>query len=222
LLNCALNGNSYPSFSFAETITELKAFIKLSKFKLAYLAKFTLSCFIQYLDCYEIPDLKLTVKEANFCIDSLSKATKSADLLGETFTAYEMLLILINFTHPYFFHDNALTRDGNVIDSKKNSLFSQNMIVALHVLKENFLLLMVDELFKSIEVLLKSSVEKHIQEKCIQLVWNLIHYLPAKEMIMSKFEEIVSAITVHWKSESLELQNISYCVLYLLDILNCG
>ena len=222
LLNCALNEKSYPSFNFAETIAELKACVKLSNFKLAYLAKFTLCCFTQYLDCYELLDLKLTVKEADFCIYTLSEAAKSADLESETFTAYEMLLILINFTCPYFLQDYVLAKVGHTADPKKSSLFSQNMMKALNVLKENFSLLIVDKLLQSIEVLLKSPLENHIQEKCIQLAWNLSHFLPAKEKIMSKYEEIVSAIKVHWKSASSELQTLSYCVLYLLGEINCG
>ena len=222
LLNCALNEKSYPSFNFAETIAELKACVKLSNFKLAYLAKFTLCCFTQYLDCYELLDLKLTVKEADFCIYTLSEAAKSADLESETFTAYEMLLILINFTCPYFLQDYVLAKVGHTADPKKSSLFSQNMMKALNVLKENFSLLIVDKLLQSIEVLLKSPLENHIQEKCIQLAWNLSHFLPAKEKIMSKYEEIVSAIKVHWKSASSELQILSYCVLYLLGEINCG
>lgn len=222
LLNCALNGNSYPSFNFAETIAELKVYVKLSNFKLAYLAKFILCCFTQYLDCYELLDLKLTVKEADFCIDTLSEAANSADLESETFTAYEMLLILVNFTHPYFLQDSALTKDGHTADPKKSSLFSQNMLATLKVLKENFSLLMADKLFQSIKVLLKSPLEKHIQEKCIQLTWNLSHYLPAKEKIMLEHQEIISAIKVHWKSAYSELQAMSYCVLYLLGEINCG
>lgn len=222
LLNCALNGKSYPSFFFAEAINELKAYAKMSNFKNAYLAKFTLGCFVQYLDCYELLDLKLTVKEANFCIDTLFEATKSADLESETFTAYEMLLILINFTNPYFLHENVLTKGRDTADSKKTSLFSQNMFTTLDSLKENFFLLVADELFQSIEVLLKSSVKKDIQEKCVQFVWNLIHYLPAKEKIVSKFKEIVSAIKYHWKSASSKLKTIAYCVLYLLGEICCG
>ena len=222
LLNCALNGKSYPSFNFAEAIGELKACVKLPNFKLVYLAKFTLSCFAQYLDCYELLNLKLTAKEASFCIDTLSAATKSADLESETFSAYEMLLVLINFTNPYFLQENILTKDRCPPNSKKSSLFSQNMLTTLHSLKENFYLLLADELFQSIEVLLKSPMEKHIQAKCIQLVWNLVHYLPAKEKIMSKFNKIVSAIKFHWKSESSELQTISYCVLYFLGEICCG
>ena len=222
MLNCALNGKSYPSFYFADTVNELKACIKLSDFKLAYLAKFTLSCFVQYLDSYEILDLKLTGKEASFCIDTLSEATKSADLESETFTAYEMLLILINFTHPYFLQDKMSTKHLLATDSKKSSQFSQKMLKSLHLLKENFSLLIADKLFQSIAVILRSSVEKSIQEKCIQFVWNLIHHIPAKEKILSNFEEIVSAIKVCWKSPFLELQTISYCVLYLLGEINCG
>ena len=222
MLNCALNGKSYPSFYFAEEITELIVCVKLSDFKLAYLAKFTLSCFVQYLNCYEILDLKLTVKEAIFCIDTLSEATKSADLESETFTAHEMLLILINFTHPYFLQDKMFAKQLHTTDSKKSSLFSQNLLKALLVLKENFSLLTTDEIFQSITILLKTSVDKHIQEKCVQFVWNLIHHLPAKEKVISKFKEIVSAIKVHRKSASSELQTISYCVLYLLGEVNCG
>lgn len=222
MLNCALNGKSYPSFNFAETIAELKACVKLSNFKLAYLAKFTLSCFVQYLDCYELLDLKLTVEEAKFCVNTLSEATKSADLESETFSAYEMLLILINFTCPYFLQDYVLTKDRHTTDPKKHSLFSQSMLTALNLLKENFSLLMVDKLFQSIETLLKSPLEKHIQEKCIQLAWNLLHYLPAKQKIMSEYEEIVSALKVHRKSASSKLQTMSYCVLYLLGEINYG
>ena len=222
LLNCALNGKSYPSFYFAEAITELKVCVNLSDFKLAYLAKFTLSCFVQYLNCYELLDLKLTVKEAIFCIDTLSEAARSADLESETFTAREMLLILINFTHPYFLQDRLFTKYLQSTDSKKSSLFSQNLLKALHVLKENFSLLTADELFQSITIILSTSADKHIQEKCIQFVWNLIRHIPAKEKIMVKYKEIVSTIKAHWKSASSELHTISYCVLYLLGEINCG
>lgn len=177
---------------------------------------------MQYLDCYEMLNLKLTVKEAIFCIDTLFEATRSAKFESESFSAYEMLLVLINFTHPYIFQNDILNKDSCTNDSKKSSLFSQNLLTGLHLLKENFSLLMVDKLFQSIVLLLKSPAEKHIQEKCIQFVWNLIHYLPAKKKIMSEFEEIISAIKVHWKSGSSELQTISYCVLYLFGEINCG
>ena len=61
-----------------------------------------------------------------------------------------------------------------------------------------------------------------LQEKCVQLVWNMVHHTPAKEKLMSKFKEIVSAIKAHWKSASSELHTVSYCVLYLLGEINCG
>jgi len=177
LLNCSLNGSIYPSLDFAETIPEVTAYIKQSDNQLVYLSKFVLSCFVQHLDFYEILCLKLTEEEAKFCISDLAASVKSPDFEGDSFSASELLSILINFTNPCGpVLQNLLP---TTTEYKRSSLFCQSMHKAVNVFRENISVLMIDSLFESIEILLKASAES-VQEKCIHLLWNLIHYIPAR------------------------------------------
>lgn len=220
LLNCALNGGaSYPSFYFAETIPELTTYVKLSDFKLVYLSKFVLSCFVQYLDFFEILNLKLTKEEVNFCTSDLAVSAKSASYDGDTFAANELLSILINFTNSCF-HDGSafLSLLTNKKGSKRYSHYSQNILSSINVFKENCSILLESNLLESIELLLNSTVED-IQEKCIHLVWNLLHYTSVREKDISR---IISLVQTYQKSTYLVVQTTSYCMLYLLHGIRTG
>jgi len=215
LLNCSLNGSVYPALEFAETIPEVTAYVKQSDNQLVYLSKFVLSCFVQYLNFSEILCLKLTEEEAKFCISDLAVSAKSPDLEGDNFTASELLSILINFTNPC---GPALQKLLTTTESKRSSVYCQSMLKAVDVFRENDSVLMIDSLFESIEMLLKASAGS-IQEKCVQLLWNMIHYIPARKKVVSR---IISTIQAYQNSMLSGVRMTSFCVLHLLGLSNSG
>jgi len=169
---------------------------------------------------FEMLNLKLKMEEAKFCISDLAVSAKSPSLDGDTFTAYELLSILINFTNPCFNDGSALLNTLTIKKgSKRYSCCSQNILASISVFEENCsTLLEAGSLLESIEVLLQSAVDS-IQEKCIHLVWNLLHYTSIKEKDISG---IISLVQSHQKSVVSRVRITSACALYLFHAVKTG
>lgn len=197
LLNCAYYPSNHPAFRFSETIPELIPFIESTNFDVASTAKFTLSCLHQQLDCDQLLALKLTDKEAEYCVTTLARAIDSPSFKANGFAVHELLKILTNLTHSYsamkkFVEvQSAGGRKQKRPEEHTCSSFDQQMLKTADELEKNSQKLMSHGLSSVIERVFR--VEK-FQEAAAKLLLNLVHHQPVVESDFSAMIEILKSL----------------------------
>ena len=216
LLNCAYDPSNHPAYRFAETIPELIPLVESPNFDISSTAKFTLSCLRQQLDCDQLLALKLTDKEAEYCVTTLGKSINLSSFKSDGFAVSELLTILTNLTWPY----TAMKRlmEVKLAGARKHSrpvemgYFDQQMLKTADELEKNSQMVMRYGLLNVMERVLR--VEQ-FQEAATKLLCNLLHSEAVRAVVGSDFPDIIELLQSQCETSPHEdHQLIAYCCLW--------
>lgn len=166
-----------------------------------------------HLDCDHLLALKLSDKEAEYCISTLKDALQSPEFKGDGFSVQEILQILMNLTHPSHTSvelvcESVTSRKGKVI--LVPDYFDQKLITTAMELASNCRCL-ID---KNIIPVLKGMVrDKHFLSSVCRILWHLLHQNGIRNKMGTGLYEMLDTL----RDSSLEEEQLSiHCCLWLL------
>ena len=162
------------------------------------------------LDCEQLLALKLTRDEANTCVSLLRKAIEDPQQMAEDFSLLTILRAIIWFIHEYHRQDKSL---------KKNacSEYESKLVSVSQELRCNIELLVGEDVFPCVKVLLNLSGKEELQATAARLLWCLAHDAAVKMQILTD-NEILGALKDAENQSSPKLKMASHCVLSLLGL----
>lgn len=220
LLNISYDQSNYPAFFFAETVDQLIPYVGVDNFDVSSTAKFVLSCLHKFLDCDQLLALRLTEKEAEYCVSTLKNAINSTDFKGGGFSARELFQILDNFTHPSLAFPviNPLSLSPPKKENA-NAIFDQKIIEATNILSgTNTSSLGQSEIISLLHyIILKKEA---FQAQACKLLWNLLHHDSFKLKVLTDFPGLCTAIEQAALTSPAGDHLVYHCCLWSLNKAN--
>lgn len=166
-----------------------------------------------HLDCDQLLALKLSEKEAEYCVSTLMDALQSPDFKGDGFSVREILQILTNLTHPA--HTAVELVCGSVTSQTAKlilvpDLFDQKLIIAAMELARNCHYLIDQNIIPVLEGMVGDG--KFLSSAC-RILWHLLHQTGVKNKVAPGLYEKLEAL----QEPSLQEEQLSiHCCLWLL------
>lgn len=193
ILNCANEPSNLPMFEAAHIPETIIKFAHHPVLDVAILSKMTLSFLIPALTNEQYAMLKLTNDEAGHLVLELSRAVAAPDLKTEDHSLVELLTFFLNFTKQF---GTVPLQENAGQQERKDSTFLVNFKQRVKVSESNIQIFVNLGTVKSLESLLikGSTVDSIAIEKCLHLLWNLLHDEATMKLISTSVSAILDGI----------------------------
>ena len=214
MISCASDPSNLPGFNSilgqSDAILLLLPLTHGEISNLALHSKMLLALLNPLLDCKTLHALKLTKGEASGYVSMLRKAAEDAYHVVDNFSLLTILKTLIWFTHEYH-------RQDKIPGKKPCSEHENELVSASQKLKSNIGLLVGEDVWSAVKVVLKLDGNEVFQALAARLLWCLAHDAAVKGKVLSD-AEIIGTLRDFGKYSSPELKMATYSISWILGL----
>lgn len=215
ILNCAKESSTLQIFEAANAAQIILPYVECPIFNISILGKIVLGFLKSHLKNDQFMYLELDPEETTYLVTLFSEAVESPSLRAEGNSIDEILQFLINFTQPCGKSTEEMKKQDES-HSKKASQFSLEYRKQMELSYNNIQVAVTFGILSSIEKLLnRKGLGPQQTDKCLHLLWNLLHLNSIVNDLSSSFRESLHNLPDRI-SASPDTKALILCIQWLL------